>query len=111
VRVVAALVASPAVGGRFLRRGTDPASHNAQDCPRGHGVDLGAALWRLEESPVAAIWEGWGDPFWKGVASFLVGCAPKYVEDCAVAYLAADAVEDGAHLNLLARVHGNQQPG
>ena len=86
VRVVATLAASPAVGGRFLRRGTDPAGHNARDCPRGHGVDLGAALWRL--------WEGWGNPFWNGVPFFLAGCAPKYAEDCAAAYLAADAAED-----------------
>mmetsp|Transcript_27441 Transcript_27441/g.47559 ORF Transcript_27441/g.47559 Transcript_27441/m.47559 type:complete len:1096 (-) Transcript_27441:85-3372(-) len=99
----ARVAAAEASGGHFPYPGTELDSRDDSDGPQGNDGDLGAALEKLDASPVERIREEGGDPFRNGMTSFLVGqnALKEYIEECATLCLEAENDDEACFLRFI----------
>ena len=90
-------------GGHFPYPGTEFDTLDNGGSPQGHDGDLGAALQKLEASPIECIQEEGGDPFRNGMTSFLVGqnALKEYIEECAVLSLESENDDEACFLRFV----------
>ncbi|KAL7543973.1 hypothetical protein ACHAXR_013468 [Thalassiosira sp. AJA248-18] len=90
-------------GGHFPYPGTEFDSLDDANTPQGNDGDLGAALEKLEASPIERIREEGGDPFRNGMTSFLVGqnVLKEYIEECGVLTLEAENEDEACFLRFI----------
>jgi len=91
-------------GGHFPYPGTEFGDGGEDgDMPRGNDGNLGAALRKLEASPIERIREEAGDPFRNGMTSFLVGqgALKEYIEECAALSLEAENEDEACFLRFI----------
>ena len=90
-------------GGHFPYPGTEIETLDNGDAPQGNDGDLGAALQKLDATPIERIREEGGDPFRNGMTSFLVGqnALKEYIEECAVLSLESENDDEACFLRFI----------